>query len=610
MKRIRLGKKLVLGGLALLILPLLGVGAFSVYWSAAAMERLAREQLADMREAVTDQVEQLLKEQTDLMRNAAVRDSMIQDMLKAISESGIYDLADFKLNMNTTLFHDPKTYAFFFVTDDKGVVVGDTVKGAYKGKNLSGEGIYQLAAKEKAPIIGAVGVSEKHENGHLTIATQLTYKDRFVSVAVLGWRLNLLAEKTQRIRIGEKGYVFIVDRTGRVIAHPNKDRVLKETIGNIKGMESLGKSMLASSQGIESVAMEEGDYLVSYGPLASAGWSVGVAQPRTEVMAPVIGMRNILAATVLGVSVLVGLLIAWAVRREINRPIQRIVTQLGQGAEEVAAAAAQLSSASQSLADHSSAQAASLEETTASLEEMSSMTKQNADHARQADRLMQEANQVVEKANASMAQLNRSIADISRSSEETSRIIKTIDEIAFQTNLLALNAAVEAARAGQAGAGFAVVADEVRALAIRAADAARNTAGLIEGTVATIHQGAGVVKNAGTEFTDVVDRTRKVGELLREIAAASDEQAQGIEQINRAVADMDKTVQQNAAGAEQSAGASNEMNVQADQVKGIVQELVDMVGMTRSSRRRGAERSRTAQPKPTVEPDTAVTGSD
>ena len=131
-----------------------------------------------------------------------------------------------------------------------------------------------------------------------------------------------------------------------------------------------------------------------------------------------------------------------------------------------------------------------------------------------------------------------------------------------------MNAAVEAARAGEAGAGFAVVADEVRNLAIRASEAARNTSVLIEGTVATIHQGAGVVKNAEAEFADVADRTRKVGELLREIAAASDEQAQGIEQINRTVADMDKTVQQNAAGAEQSAGASNEMNVQANGVRG------------------------------------------
>jgi methyl-accepting chemotaxis protein len=185
---------------------------------------------------------------------------------------------------------------------------------------------------------------------------------------------------------------------------------------------------------------------------------------------------------------------------------------------------------------------------------------------------------VVEKATGSMGKLKEAMAGISQSSEETSRIIRTIDEIAFQTNLLALNAAVEAARAGEAGAGFAVVAEEVRSLALRAAEAARNTATLIEGTVKTIQQGSAVVADADGEFTDVAGRTRKVGELLREIAAASDQQAQGIEQINRAVAEMDKSVQQNAAGAEQSAGASNEMNAQAGRVKEIVLELAGMVG--------------------------------
>ena len=391
MRRISLGKKLIFGGLALLILPLLGVGAFSVYWSSAAMEGMAREQLGDMRAAVTDQVEQLLKEQTDLMRNAAMRDSMILDMLKSISESGIYDLADFKLNMNTTLFHDPNTYAFFFVTDDKGVVVGDTLKGAYKGKDLSGENTYQKVLKEDG----------HHRGGRRFGESRQRVSDDRRPADVQGQpyecsRSRLApepaAEKTQRIRIGDKGYVFIVDRTGRVIAHPDKVRVLKETIADIKGMESLGKSMLAFSQGIETVATEEGEFLVSYGPLAGAGWSLAIAQPRAEVMAPVIGMRNILAATVLGASVLVGLLIAWAVRREINRPIHRIVEQLDEGAEEVSAAASRSSPRPASPWRTQSEQAASIEETSSSLEEMSSMTKQNADNAGQADRLMKETN--------------------------------------------------------------------------------------------------------------------------------------------------------------------------------------------------------------------------
>ena len=168
--------------------------------------------------------------------------------------------------------------------------------------------------------------------------------------------------------------------------------------------------------------------------------------------------------------------------------------------------------------------------------------------------------------------------EISKASEETSKIIKTIDEIAFQTNLLALNAAVEAARAGEAGAGFAVVADEVRNLAMRAADAAKNTAALIEGTVKKVSDGTALVKTTNDAFNEVAGSTAKVGELVGEIAAASSEQAQGIEQVNIAVTEMDKVTQQNAATAEESASASEELNAQAEEMKSFVADLAAMVG--------------------------------
>ncbi len=260
------------------------------------------------------------------------------------------------------------------------------------------------------------------------------------------------------------------------------------------------------------------------------------------------------------------------------KPINRIIQGLNEGADQVVSASGQVSSASQSLAEGSSEQAASLEETSSSLEEMSSMTKQNADNASQADHLMKEANRVIGKANDSMKEMAASMEDISMASAQTSRIIKTIDEIAFQTNLLALNAAVEAARAGEAGAGFAVVADEVKNLAMRSADAAKSTADLIEGTVKKVANGSALVKRTSEGFTAVADSSGKVAELVAEIAAASNEQARGIEQVNTAVMDMDKVTQQNAANAEESASAAEEMNAQAEQVKNFVGELVALVG--------------------------------
>jgi methyl-accepting chemotaxis protein len=282
-----------------------------------------------------------------------------------------------------------------------------------------------------------------------------------------------------------------------------------------------------------------------------------------------------LIATIVGVilAILLGVLIT----RSITKPINRIIEALASGADQVSSASGQVSSASQSLAEGASEQAAAIEETSSSLEEMSSMTKQNAENAAQADSLMREAKSVVSKAGASMKQMNESMNEISSAGQEIGKIIKTIDEIAFQTNLLALNAAVEAARAGEAGAGFAVVADEVRNLAQRAADAAKNTANLIEGTIVRINQGTELVRTTDEAFTEVAGSSNKVAELIGEIAAASAEQAQGIDQVNQAVTQMDQVTQNNAANAEESASASEELNAQAESMMEVVGELLILV---------------------------------
>jgi len=208
---------------------------------------------------------------------------------------------------------------------------------------------------------------------------------------------------------------------------------------------------------------------------------------------------------------------------------------------------------SHTLSDAASLQAAALEETSSSLEEMASMTKLNASSATEANKLMTLVRDLVDKTKSSMGELSGSFNQIASSTEETRKIIKTIDEIAFQTNLLALNAAVEAARAGEAGAGFAVVADEVRNLAMRAADAAKNTSVLIEDIVSKINNGAQLVTSADQDFRQVADNTAKAVHFAGEIAAASKEQSQGIEQINAAVSEMNTSTQTNAASAEELA---------------------------------------------------------
>jgi len=210
----------------------------------------------------------------------------------------------------------------------------------------------------------------------------------------------------------------------------------------------------------------------------------------------------------------------------------------------------QIAAASVQLEDGSNNQAASIEETSSSLEEITSMTKQNSDNSDVANSAMVTANDVLGKSIEIMSNLTISMDELSVSSKETQKIVKTIDEIAFQTNLLALNAAVEAARAGEAGAGFSVVAEEVRNLALRSAEAARSTAGLIDNTVNKINIGSELVSKTSSAYKEVESNSAQVGELLQKIAAASREQSQGIAQINSAVATLDTVVQQNAANAE------------------------------------------------------------
>ena len=273
--------------------------------------------------------------------------------------------------------------------------------------------------------------------------------------------------------------------------------------------------------------------------------------------------------TVLGLTFLV---------RNITGILKQVIEGMREGTDTVASVSSQVSAASQALAEGASQQAAGIEEASSSVEEMASMTRQNADNAGQANSMMTETRKVVDMANQSMTELTGAMREISAASEETAKIIKTIDEIAFQTNLLALNAAVEAARAGEAGAGFAVVADEVRNLAIRSAEAAKNTANLIEGTVKKIKHGSEIVTKTNDAFSTVAQGAKKVGELVEEISAASNEQAQGVEQINRAIAEMEKVVQTNASGAEESASAAAEMTSQAEQMKLHVADLARIVG--------------------------------
>ncbi|MBI4791189.1 MAG: MCP four helix bundle domain-containing protein [Deltaproteobacteria bacterium] len=292
------------------------------------------------------------------------------------------------------------------------------------------------------------------------------------------------------------------------------------------------------------------------------------------------------------VSLLMGILIT----RNVTLPVRSSIKELAAASVGIEKVSVAVTEAGQGLAEDAAKQAAAIEETSASMEEVASMSRQNAENASQASLSMDETRALLDKTNDFMEQLTRSMTEISTASMETAKIVKNIDEIAFQTNLLALNAAVEAARAGAAGAGFAVVADEVRNLAMRAAEAARNTAVMIEKTVTRIKAGTDIVKNTSDAFGKVNAGVKNSISLFGEIKNASNEQAMGIGQINTAIAEIETITQQNAANADGYFQTSLQMEAYAGNLQQILQALSAMVGDGHSARQSAPARDQETAP--------------
>jgi methyl-accepting chemotaxis protein len=305
-----------------------------------------------------------------------------------------------------------------------------------------------------------------------------------------------------------------------------------------------------------------------------------------------------IAAGLVALALLAGAGIFLMIGRMSNR-LREIVTGLSTSGEQVVSASNEIAATSETLAQGSSEQAASIEQISASMEEMTMMSKRNADNSAEAAAMMAETAKQVDRSNAALADMVSSMSSIKVSSEKVAKINKTIDEIAFQTNILALNAAVEAARAGEAGMGFAVVADEVRNLAQRSAVAAKDTAALIEESIANSNQGTQKLDLVSAAILGITDSTGKVKSLLDEVNELSKQQGQGIQQVSTAISQVSTVTQATAASAEESAAASQELNAQSQTVKDQVNALVVVVeggAQERSAHVRPPGKSRPPRP--------------
>jgi methyl-accepting chemotaxis protein len=533
-------------------------------------------------------------------------------------------------------------YEGFHVTGMDGVVVASSDPAAVGKLDISQRDYFRASLTGKT-VVSEVLRSKVTNNPIFVIAVPVNDGAEIAGVIIGVLDLMQFTEKyISPIKVGQRGYVYLLDDKGRFIAHPNQDNILNVDVSGY----DWGQEVLRKKQGFTLYQWEGIDKLLAYDQVPSTGWVVAACAESHDVFSAIDGIRNqslfialILLAVLAGVVFLVvrpivndvrlGVRFAETIglgdlserlhlvrqdeigqlgqaldgmadslqakarladqiaqgnlavevqlasdRDQLGQALQgmtsnlnEVLTQVSEAGEHIASCALQVADSSQSLSQSATEAAASMEEITASMTEMASQTGLNAENAEQANKLSDNARSGATQGAELMEKMLAAIWDINASSEDISKIIKVIDEIAFQTNLLALNAAVEAARAGQHGKGFAVVAEEVRTLAARSAKAAKETAELIENSVAKTRNGTELADKTAVALQTIVDGATKVSDLVAEISMASNEQAQGFSQVNLGLNQIDGVTQQNTANAEESAAAAQELTGQAERMQ-------------------------------------------
>ena len=564
-----IGQRMSIAVLTILLLAILTTTGIVYNLFSKSFERAVEDRLVATGVANTDSFIQWIEARQDEIRYVASLEQVknqneeaIEHLLTQIgSNNGFYDTIYFVDNSGTGIVgvsYDGETSpirgvnARRFQVDDR-----SWFKEAIKG----------------TPVFSEPLVSRSTGNRVSNVVVPVKSNGEIIGVVRAAVLLETLTNRLADIERTEGTEVYLIDTKREPIS-------VAESIRGMDTVQTQAADQIAGRQsGVGVYENASGTTVVgSYNYIDKLGWGLIVEENRQIAMAEVYSVFWTILAVSIGILLAAAFIVILLVRKNITLPLEEAIKGLATASEQVSSASSEVSSSSQTLAEGSSMQAASIQETSSSLEEIAAQTKQNSENANQANRSMKETSEIVDSGVESMKRMVSAINTIMESSNETSKIVKTIDEIAFQTNLLALNAAVEAARAGEAGKGFAVVAEEVRNLAQRSAEAARNTSELIEQSQVNAKNGVEVADEVAGQLISINDSSEAIETLIAEIAAASHEQTQGINQVSNSMSEMDKVVQSNAANSEETASAAKELSSLGAELEQMVKGLRVLVG--------------------------------
>ena len=596
LKRIKLNTRLMAILLLVGLVPFIGIGVFSFLTAQAGLEGETHNKIAILATEIksqfnayvasgTNQAVALSKTQDAyesfnvLNKNSGDQASqewqervdVLQRLLPAVAQLNNYSAVNMVSLQGLVVYSTDKSLL------GANVASRDYVLGAMQGKVTTSEIFYSAFTKSTTIAIG-IPVYSQGDRGEIAGVFSVVIPTAYMD--------DILVAGSEQL--GSSGEAYLVNREGVLLTSPrlNDNAKVLETKLNTRATQLLGTAIKSNNAGFEAFETYK-DYrgvsvIGDMAVISVGGHLAGlvIEVDEAEAMAVANQMRNVMLIVGGAVAVAIAAL-GWYFARSVSVPILAAVGMLSESGEQVSSASIQLASASQQLAAGNAQQASAVQETSATLEETSSMVLQNSENTRQAAALSGQARLAAEKGNEEMSRMMGSMTELKKSSDQIGKIIKVIDNIAFQTNILALNAAVEAARAGDAGMGFAVVAEEVRNLAQRSAQAASDTAAIIETNIELSQHGVEGTKRVGEALGEIALLAKKVNELVDEVAAATQEQSQGISQINKAISQIEQSTQENAASSQESASASEQLNAQAAAMKEIVADLKMVVNGTK-----------------------------